>query len=217
MPIGAGGMSGANCQASPPSPSDTTRGTLSWNFFGMYVVHRCGGSRTWESAEISLYWRVMSSASFLSARPAAAARVDCLIRYRIIRFESCGQAESTTATGAHRRPPGAAPALAPRPVRVPKAAELIADAVRGSDRPRRASPRQPAAERDRAAGPLRRGAADGARGAAHPRGGAAGRDRARRARRRPRARAGHPRRLRVTAPSSCSCRAPPSPTSTRCA
>ncbi len=53
MPIGAGGMSGANCQASPPSPSDTTRGTLSWNFFGMYVVQMCGGSSTCESPEMS--------------------------------------------------------------------------------------------------------------------------------------------------------------------
>ena len=64
MPIGAGGTSGANCQASPPSPSETTRGTLSWNCLGMYVVHRCGGSSTWESAEISLYSRVIAIGPF---------------------------------------------------------------------------------------------------------------------------------------------------------
>src|ERR1051325_4760515 len=58
MPIGAGARSGLNCQASPPSPSGTTRGTLWWNFFGMYSVHRCGGSRMWESAEMRLYSRI---------------------------------------------------------------------------------------------------------------------------------------------------------------
>src|SRR5262249_26652325 len=59
MPIGAGGMSGANCQASPPSPSGTTRGTLSWNFFGTYVVQMWGGSSTCESHEIREYWRAI--------------------------------------------------------------------------------------------------------------------------------------------------------------
>src|SRR5437868_5032194 len=61
MPIGAGGMSGLNCHASPPSPSGTTRGALSWNFRGMYCVHRWGGSRMWESAEMSLYSRAMGT------------------------------------------------------------------------------------------------------------------------------------------------------------
>src|SRR5579885_230104 len=45
MPIGAGGMSGAHCQASPPSPSGTTFGHLSWTFFGMPVAPRLAGVR----------------------------------------------------------------------------------------------------------------------------------------------------------------------------
>src|SRR3989442_134276 len=49
MPIGAGGASGPNCQASPPCPSGTTRGALSWNLRGMYCVQRCGGCRPWRA------------------------------------------------------------------------------------------------------------------------------------------------------------------------
>src|ERR1051326_6578348 len=62
MPIGAGGTSGLNCQASPPSPSGTTFGALSWNFRGMYSFHRCGGSRMCESAEMRGYSRAMRAA-----------------------------------------------------------------------------------------------------------------------------------------------------------
>src|SRR5437762_12085315 len=62
MPIGAGGASGANCQASPPSPSGTTVGALSWNLRGMYCRQRCGGSRMCESAEISWYARAIGAA-----------------------------------------------------------------------------------------------------------------------------------------------------------
>src|SRR2546426_8640949 len=60
MPIGAGGVSGPNCQASPPSPSGTTLGALSWNFRGMYCFQRCGGSRMCESAEIRWYARAIA-------------------------------------------------------------------------------------------------------------------------------------------------------------
>src|SRR6266516_5549028 len=63
MPIGAGGASGLNCQASPPSPSGTTLGALSWNLRGMYCRHRCGGSRMCESAEISWYARAIGAPS----------------------------------------------------------------------------------------------------------------------------------------------------------
>src|SRR5437867_4098883 len=59
MPIGAGGVSGPNCQASPPSPSGTTRGALARNLRGMYCFHRCGGSRMCESAEIRRYARAI--------------------------------------------------------------------------------------------------------------------------------------------------------------
>src|SRR5581483_10384659 len=59
MPIGAGGTSGPNCHASPPSPSGTTRGALAWNFCGRYRVQRSGGSSTCESAEIRWYSRAM--------------------------------------------------------------------------------------------------------------------------------------------------------------
>src|SRR6058998_3890810 len=67
MPIGAGGTSGLNCQASPPSPSGTTFGALSWNFRGMYSFQRCGGSRMCESAEMRWYSRAMRA---LLPRPA---------------------------------------------------------------------------------------------------------------------------------------------------
>src|SRR5690348_1348220 len=59
MPMGAGGTSGLNCHASPPSPSGTTFGTLSWNFRGTYSFQRCGGSRMCESAEMRWYSRAM--------------------------------------------------------------------------------------------------------------------------------------------------------------
>src|SRR5207249_10984230 len=60
MPIGAGGASGLNCHPSPPSPSGTTLGALSWNFRGMYCFQRCGGSRMCESAEIRWYARAIA-------------------------------------------------------------------------------------------------------------------------------------------------------------
>src|SRR2546428_381427 len=59
MPIGAGGMSGLNCHASPPSPSGTTVGALSWNLRGRYCFQTCGGSRMCESAEMRWYSRAM--------------------------------------------------------------------------------------------------------------------------------------------------------------
>src|SRR5438552_5716717 len=59
MPIGAGAMSGLNCHASPPSPSGTTFGALSWNLRGRYCFQTCGGSRMCESAETRWYSRAM--------------------------------------------------------------------------------------------------------------------------------------------------------------
>src|SRR5437667_3892629 len=63
MPIGAGGMSGLNCHASPPSPSGTTFGALSWNLRGRYCFQTCGGSRMCESAEMRWYSRAMPGPS----------------------------------------------------------------------------------------------------------------------------------------------------------
>ena len=63
----------AGCRARTARPRrrrrpDTTRGAFSWNFFGMYSVQRWGGSRTWESAEISRYsraiWRYLRRATY---------------------------------------------------------------------------------------------------------------------------------------------------------
>src|SRR5437899_11753785 len=93
MPIGAGAMSGLNCHASPPSPSGTTFGALSWNLRGRYCFQTCGGSRMCESAEMRWYSRAMPG-------PSAA-----LIRTNVRSLQE------GRPSGPSRDPPGELPAL----------------------------------------------------------------------------------------------------------